>query len=162
MALFGGKKVEHFDGLLGIDVGHSGVKVVELIVDKGQPRLSTYGYAEFNDPGQPFLPLADLDRSAKLIRSVLERAGTRATRTVAALPSAEIFQTVLTIAAPKNKEEIKGLVEAQAAKLLPLPLGEMMIDSTVIDKDGVVFSDHGWKFTAGSGDLIASFAETGF
>lgn len=135
MALLGRKKHETFDGLLGIDIGPSGVKVVEFVAEKGRVRLSTYGYGEMDDPGQSFTPLADLERTAKIIRDVMTAAGMKAERAVAALPSAQIFQAVITIPAPKSKEETRALVEAQAAKLLPLPIAEMMIDSMVLDKE---------------------------
>jgi hypothetical protein len=48
MAIFGGKKAEPVSqGLLGVDLGTAGMKLVELApAEGGRMKLVTYGYAE--------------------------------------------------------------------------------------------------------------------
>lgn len=136
MGLFGGKKEEHFDGMLGVDIGPSGIKVAELVPEKGRLRLSTYGYSELAEAKPDAPTLIDMpDKAAELIRATIKDAGMKATRAVAALPSAQVFQTIVTIPQVKTKEELKSMIEMQASKLLPLPLTEMIVDSNVLDKD---------------------------
>lgn len=137
MGLFGGKKQESFDGILGVDLGPSGVKIVELQQEKGRMRLSTYGYSEFAEQTpEPFAFLDNPDKAVEAIRQIMKDAGMRATRAVAALPSASVFQAVITIPIPKDdKDDLKRLIETQAAKLLPMPLSEMILDSNVLDKE---------------------------
>lgn len=136
MGLFGGKKEERFDGILGVDIGPSGVKMVELVPEKGRMRLSTYGYSEFA-PAKPegFTMASDPERTAAMLRQVHKESGMRAHRAIAALPSAQVFQAVVTIPRPDDIKELKGLIETAAAKLLPLPLAQMILDSNVLDKD---------------------------
>lgn len=137
MGLFGGKKQESFDGVLGVDLGPSGVKIVELQQEKGRMRLSTYGYSEFAEPTpEAFTFLDHPDKAVEAIRQIIKDSGMRATRAVAALPSASVFQAVITIPVPKDdKDDLKRLIETQAAKLLPMPLSEMILDSNVLDKE---------------------------
>lgn len=137
MGLFGGKKHEQFDGVLGVDLGPSSVKIVELVQEKGRMRLSTYGYSEFAEPSpEPFAFLDNPDKAASVMRRIMKDAGMRATRAVATLPSASVFQAIVTIPIPKDdKDDLKRLIETQAAKLLPMPLSEMILDSNVLDKD---------------------------
>lgn len=137
MGLFGGKKQESFDGILGVDLGPSGVKIVELQQEKGRMRLSTYGYSEFAEPTpEPFAFLDHPDKAVEAIRQIIKDSGMRATRAIAALPSASVFQAVITIPIPKDdKDDLKRLIETQAAKLLPMPLSEMILDSNVLDKE---------------------------
>lgn len=137
MSLFGGKKEEHFDGVLGVDLGPSGVKIVELQPEKGRMRLSTYGYSEFAvQTAEPFAFLENPDKAVAAIKQIIKDSGMRATRAIAALPSGSVFQTIVTIPIPKDdKEDLKRLIETQAAKLLPMPLSEMILDSNVLDKE---------------------------
>lgn len=137
MGLFGGKKEEKFEGLLGVDIGPSGIKIVELVPEKGRLRLSTYGYSEFAQAkadGEDYL--ASPDKAVDAIRRIMKESGMKATRAVAALPSASVFQAIITIPRPETaKTELKPIIEAQASKLLPLPLTDMIVDSNVLDKD---------------------------
>lgn len=137
MSLFGGKKEEHFDGVLGVDLGPSGVKIVELQPEKGRMRLSTYGYSEFAvQTAEPFAFLENPDKAVAAIKQIIKDSGMRATRAIAALPSGSVFQAIVTIPIPKDdKDDLKRLIETQAAKLLPLPLSEMILDSNVLDKE---------------------------
>ncbi len=137
MNLFRGKKQEAFHGMLGVDLGPSGVKIVELTPEKGKMRLSTYGYSEYAEPKPEAMAfLDDVDKTVEAITRIVKESGMKATKAIAALPSAMVFQAIITIPQPKNvKEDLKALIETQAAKLLPLPLSEMILDSNVLDKD---------------------------
>ena len=137
MSLFGGKKEESFDGILGVDLGPSGVKIVELQQEKGRMRLSTYGYSEFAvQTAEPFAFSENPDKAVAAIKQIIKDSGMRATRAIAALPSGSVFQAIVTIPIPKDdKDDLKRLIETQAAKLLPMPLSEMILDSNVLDKE---------------------------
>ncbi len=52
MGIFSGSK-----SFIGVDLGSSSVKIVELGLEKGRPKLITYGYAE---------ETSDLLRSSKI------------------------------------------------------------------------------------------------
>jgi type IV pilus assembly protein PilM len=136
MSLFSGKSSEHFDGLLGVDIGPSSIKIVELVEEKGRLRLSTYGYSEAASVDENQTSLLDSpDKAAEIIKQIIKDAGMKATRVVTALPSAQVFQTIVTIPPGKSKEEIKSLIETQTTKLLPMPLADMIVDSNILDKD---------------------------
>lgn len=139
MSLFGGGKKQEepvFDGLLGVDIGTLGVKVVEMSMEKGKPRLTTYGYSEFTSGQAPESLLLDTGKAADILRKVMKDAGVKSKKAVAALPAPDVFHTIVSIPIPKSaKDDIRPAIEAQARKFLPLPLEEMVLDSTVLDKD---------------------------
>lgn len=137
MGLFRKKKEEHFEGMLGVDIGTSGIKIVELAPDKGRVRLSTYGYSEPASGTTPSVSLLDNPaRAAEVLQQVMKMSHMKARKAVASLPSAKVFQTLITLPVPKDsKEDFKALIESQARKLLPLPIEEMILDSNVLDKD---------------------------
>ena len=137
MGLFGKKKEERFEGMLGVDVGTSGIKVVEIVPEKGRLRLSRYGYSE--PAGEVKAESALIDDPAKAadtLKRILKESNIRSTHAVASLPSSKVFHAMITLPVPKSpKEDLKPLIEAQARKLLPLPLEEMILDSNILDKD---------------------------
>lgn len=136
MALFGGKKAEPMSqGLLGVDLGTAGMKVVELAPDAGRLKLVTYGYAEPSVPtGARTTPVEDIPKTVAVMKRVLAEGGFTAKRAVAALPTTNVFHAIISVPVPKVKEELRGLIEAQASKLLPLPLDQMVLDTNVLDK----------------------------
>ncbi len=137
--MFGTKKEEVSTALLGVDLGTTGLKVVELAPDGGRIRLVTYGYADL-----PFgadasvLSVDEPKKVADILKSIIKTSGMKATKAVASLPAQHVFHAIISIPAPKDgKDDIRALVEAQVGKLLPLPVEEMIIDSHIIDKESV-------------------------
>lgn len=135
--MFGKKKEKVSDALLGVDIGTTAMKVVEFAPDGGRIRLVTYGYASIPvDGNADVLSLDDPKKIASMLRSIITASGMKAVRAVASLPAQSVFHAIISIPAPKSeKEDIRAAVEAQAGKVLPLPVAEMIIDSHIIDKD---------------------------
>lgn len=135
--MFGKKKEPESDGLIGIDIGAGGIKAVELAASKGRVRLMTYGYSEMssNSPERSAL-LDDPKTAAKVIDRIVKESGMKSKKVNASLPSHVIFHSIVTIPQPSDpRADVKPLIEAQVKKLLPVPIEEMIIDSTIIDKD---------------------------
>ncbi|OGL94149.1 hypothetical protein A2317_00465 [Candidatus Uhrbacteria bacterium RIFOXYB2_FULL_41_10] len=120
--------------MIGIDIGAGGIKMIELAPYKGRVRLLTYGHAERTSHTDGSL-LDQPHKCAEIILRVIKESGMKSQKVNAALPSQSVFHTIVTIPQPKSKDEnIKPLIEAQVKKLLPRPIEEMILDSTVIDK----------------------------
>ncbi|MBU1126333.1 MAG: type IV pilus assembly protein PilM [Patescibacteria group bacterium] len=136
MALFGKKKAET-PGLVGVDIGAGGIKAVELIPEKNRVRLATYGFSELKKYEDKAPTLLDSPKqAAEILTRILKEAGIKSRRANASLPSQSIFHAIITIPRPKSaKEDIRPAIEAQVKKLAPLPIEEMILDTTVIDKD---------------------------
>jgi type IV pilus assembly protein PilM len=137
MGLFGKKKEERFEGLLGVDIGTSGIKVVEIVPDKGRLKLSRYGYSELAGAVKVETPLIDdPKKAAETLKRIMKESAMRSVKAVASLPSSKVFHALITLPVPKDpKEDLKPIIEAQARKLLPLPLEEMILDSNILDKE---------------------------
>lgn len=137
--MFGTKKEEVSQSLLGVDLGTTGIKVVELTPEAGRVRLVTYGYADIPFGGDAtVLSVDEPKKVADILKSIIKASGMKATKAVASLPAQHVFHAIISIPAPKSpKDDIRAMVEAQAGKLLPLPVEEMIIDSHIIDKESV-------------------------
>ncbi|MBT3230445.1 pilus assembly protein PilM [Candidatus Uhrbacteria bacterium] len=131
---FFSKKDQAGAGMMGVDIGAGGIKIVEILPQKGRAKLSTYGHAQRKTHTDGAL-IDQPQKAAKLISAVVKKAGMKSGRVNAALPSQAVFHAIVTIPQPKSKkDDLKPLIEAQVTKLLPRPIGEMILDSTVIDK----------------------------
>jgi len=124
MALFGQSKPSY----LGVDFGGGGIKLVELVNEKGRARLSTYAFVD--------RPIADVSRgylddpagTIALLKKMLKKARTTTRKTVSALPIASVFSSIISVQKSEKKEELDQAVQYQAKKLIPLPLEEMTVD----------------------------------
>ncbi|MCR4278604.1 MAG: pilus assembly protein PilM [bacterium] len=160
MALFSkDKKNEHY---LGVDLGASGIKLVELVNDKTHARLMTYGYV--NLPKESRSLLEDPDRASDLLKKITEKARCTTKRSIAALPISSVFTSLISIQKAKEKE-MKEAIAIQARKLLPMPLEDVVLDTTMIDAEsGEVASEttgqKGWMrvlITAAPKTLVSSY-----
>ena len=132
MGLFGGKKQNTF---LGVDIGASSIKVVELSNEKGKAKLMTYGYGEIGMAKTAGSFFDDPKKTGELLANICKNAGTKATSAMSALPSSNVFSAILSVPKAKDKKQLKPLIDAELAKLSPLPLAEMITYSTFLDED---------------------------
>jgi len=126
---FGKKNTKNY---LGIDIGAGGVKIVELMNEKGRGRLITYGYSE-REVGEPLHPLDNVKNTAELIGKICKQSGMTSVRAIAALPLSSVFSAIVAVPRGKDEREIKAAVNEQVKKLTPMPLEEMITYSTFID-----------------------------
>ncbi|MBI3963662.1 MAG: pilus assembly protein PilM [Candidatus Kerfeldbacteria bacterium] len=152
MGLFGKKQ----RGYLGIDLGTSSVKIVQLDDLDGRPKLVTYGFSETpasivktDDP-------ALHARLAEVVKQIIAESHATATHVVAALPSYAVFSSVISLPAMSEKELVSA-VRWEAKKFVPMPLDEMTLDWKVLNIPGVKGAEgrHGldvMRGKAGQGD----------
>lgn len=128
-----------FKNFLGIDVGSSAVKIVELSRWKDKIKLENYGQVSVSPlQKKPFLSVNKnfLSLSAKsvseAINAVLAEAEIKTRLTVFAIPDFSTFYTTFNLP-PMSKEEIAHAVEFEARRHVPLPLSEIALDWISID-----------------------------
>lgn len=121
------------DNYLGVDIGSSGVKVVELKMSKTGPRLVNYGFSENlrtengewkNDPRY----------LAKIIKDICGEMGTSTKNAIAALPTFSVFSSIISLPDIPRKE-FDSAVHWEAKKVIPLPLQEMSLDWRELKSD---------------------------
>ncbi len=123
MTLFGSS-----DAYMGVDIGTSTSKIIELVDKKKRIELVTY--AESNLKNLLVHPTSGNDdainRTADALRKMIERAEIESTLAVAALPSGAVFSTVLTL--PNIPEsEMENAVRYAARDILPVDINEMVL-----------------------------------
>lgn len=141
MRIFGFKQKPK-KGYLGIDVGASGIKVVQLNPSAGgKAMLFTYGFAERTAGEAPLATLEHGEEVGRILKEVCSKARTTTSAAVAALPIPAVFSSVVNIV-PAEKKELKAAVEREARKILPRPLPEMVLDFKELPSAAVQGGEH--------------------
>lgn len=131
MAILGLGKKNNF---LGIDLGTTSIKLVEFTIERGVPRLVTYGYAEravadiARDDSDTIL-----DKVAALLKKLYNQCDIHSYKAVTALPNFSVFNSVITLPV-MNKKELDSAIRWEARKFVPLPIEEVILDWRIIDQ----------------------------
>jgi len=115
---------------LGIDIGDSSLKMVELKKKNHQIFLSNYAFSE-NVSEINFMKVDDVKYLARAITKVKDEAGIMARRVTASLPTFSVFSSIININ-NVDKKAIAAAVNEEAKKVIPLPLEEMTLDWKVV------------------------------
>ncbi len=116
---------------LGVDLGATSIKIVELKDEAGRARLLTYGYTE-QKVGYPEKEFTDTpERAIDLIKKICAKAKTVSRQAVAALPTASVFSSIINVPLIGGKD-IASAVQWEAKKIIPLPLEEMILDWKIL------------------------------
>ncbi len=148
-------------GFLGLDIGYGGIKLAEIRQEKGRARLVTYAYANVSSDRLDQSLLNDPQATADLVKKMIAKARVTTKRTVAALPISAVFSSMLHVPTTDEKA-IKQAVEAQAKKLIPLPLEEVALDTKLVDKiekGEAVKASSRVLMTAAPKSLVAKYVE---
>ena len=118
-------------GFLGIDIGSSSIKVVQLKKEKERAILQTYGelsisgYADNGEVGKAFV-VVDTKLSDAL-KDVLREAQITVKKAVVSIPLKNSFLTTMEMPLLSD-QEMKEAIPYEARKYVPIPLSEAMID----------------------------------
>lgn len=122
------------NSFLGVDIGDSSLKMVELEKRGKKIYLSNYAFSE-NVSDVKFTKIDDTAYLAKAINKVRNEAKITAKKVTASLPTFAVFSSIITLAGVDKKNMTDAVLE-EAKKVIPLPLEEMKIDFKVIPESG--------------------------
>lgn len=132
MGLF--RKKTEVKGLIGLDIGAGGIKLVELFEKENRLMLSTYGHVSVNGRDSKKEDIFNPDQYGKILKELAKRCNVQQKKVNISLPSHAVFHAIITIPQPKKPgEDLKPQIENRVKQLLPLPIEEMILDSTIID-----------------------------
>ncbi len=135
--LFSGDKLRsliHSDlskSALGIDIGSSAIKVVQLRNKGGKAVLETYGslslgpYAN-TDIGQ--VTNLDAEATAKALLDVMKEANVTTTSVAIAIPSSSSLIFLITLPTKVPESQLGSIIPIEARKYIPVPISEVTLD----------------------------------
>ncbi|MFA6604657.1 MAG: pilus assembly protein PilM [Patescibacteria group bacterium] len=118
---------------LGIDIGTSSIKMVELENFKNQAKLKTYGYADVSIN----VLSSSIDKNNQIIADyiveIAQKSNVQTRQVVAALPTFSVFNFIINLP-PMPKKDLSSAIKWEAKKFIPVPLEEMILDWKVLNK----------------------------
>ncbi len=124
---------------LGIDIGTSNIKIVEVSKFGNRRKLENYGSLPaavlYKKPFRTFekssllLSSSDISRA---ISAIMEEANIKTRQAIFSIPDFSTFFTSIELP-PMTKEELPQAVRYEARQHIPLPLGEVTLDWQVIE-----------------------------
>ncbi len=134
MALFSFSKDKFF---LGIDIGDSSLKMVELKKKGKKIFLSNYAFSE-NVAELNFNKIEDTSYLARAVSKVINEAGIQSRRATVSLPTFSVFSSIINVSVG-DKKMLASTISEEAKKVIPLPLDEMILDWKIIpDEKGKI------------------------
>ena len=123
---------------VGIDIGSSSIKVVELKRENGRALLSTYGalslgqYKEGGMLGQ--VVVLDADTTAKALLDALKETNIQSKNVVVGIPSISCIIFILQLPAAIDEANLPQVVPAESKKFIPVPIEDVSLDWYVIPR----------------------------
>lgn len=123
--------------VLGIDVGTSSIKVVQLRRERGRVLLETYGaislgpYAGVEIGRATSLPA---DRIAEALKDVIREANVTTLSAAMSIPYSSSLISILKLPLSVEKQ-LAQVVPIEARKYIPVPINEVMLDWFVVGND---------------------------
>lgn len=130
--LFGGGKTA-----LGIDIGSSSIKVVELKKEGGKAVLKAYGeiaLGPYAGSGVGTIPALSNDKVAEALRDVLKEAGIVTKESGVAIPFKSSLVSLIEMPALPEKK-LEEIIPIEARKYIPVPISEVTLDWWIVPKE---------------------------
>lgn len=135
-----GKKEQ---SVLGIDIGSSAIKVVQIKRKHGRAVLETYGELALGPYAGIEVGRAtnlNTDKLIEALKDILRESKTTTTQCGTALPLSSSLISFITV--PKVPEkQLAEVVSIEARKYIPVPMSEVLLDFSVIPKEDVFASE---------------------
>lgn len=126
------------DSSLGIDIGSSAIKIVQLKKKNGKAVLETYGaislgpYANTDIGAITNLKAEDL---SKALADLIKESNVTINSGAIAIPSSASLIFIISLPAKIGEEELASVVPIEARKYIPVPMNEVTLDWVLIPKE---------------------------
>lgn len=132
-SLFGGKKKE--GSVLGVDIGSSSLKVVQLRKEKGKAVLETYGELSLGPyaggtAGQATALSAE--QIASSLKDLVREARVTTKDCGVSIPFARSLLVLVQLPYRADPKEQQTIIELEARKYIPVPISEVQLDWFIV------------------------------
>lgn len=118
---------------IGVDIGTSNIKIVQLQPKGDKFVLETYGVVNVAYQISNKDSNVAIDQTAEILKNLIKKSRTTTNKIVASLPNSVVFTSVIEMPTmPEN--ELKSAIEFEAKKYVPLPLSEVALSWSIIQE----------------------------
>lgn len=121
--------------VLGVDIGSSSLKVVQLRKERGQAVLETYGELALGPYGGGEIGQAtnlSAEQIAETLKDLLREAKVTTKNCGVSIPFARSLLALVELPYRKDAKEQKTVIELEARKYIPVPVSEVQLDWFVV------------------------------
>ncbi len=121
--------------VIGIDIGSSSLKVVQLRKDHGKAVLETYGELALGPYGGSEVGQATnltADQITETLKDLLREAKVTTTSCALSIPYARSLLTLVELPYRKDSQEQKTVIELESRKYIPVPITEVQLDWFIV------------------------------
>src|SRR3989344_8400887 len=146
------------DSILGIDIGSSSIKAVQLRKRSGQALLETYGeialgpYSGLEIGRATHLPA---ERLSEALNDVLRESNTTTKKCGIAIPLPSSMVSLIEMPA-LSPSQLATMIPLEARKYIPVPINEITLDWWVIPEDDSKAGSVGTNESLGPGGTVAA------
>jgi len=132
------------DSAIGVDIGSSAIKVVEIKKKGGKAVLETYGaialgpYGDLDAGRVTNLPV---EKTVLALEEVLKQAAVTSNSLAMAIPVQSSLIFTIELPSQVSSAEIAAIVPTEARKYIPVPITEVSIDYFILPKKEASFSE---------------------
>ncbi len=137
--IFGEKR----QSVLGVDIGSSSAKVVQLRKERGRAILETYGELALGPYGQVEVGRAvklSPEKVAEAVKDLLKEASVSTADSALTVPMRSSMTTVITVPT-YDDDRLKMMVPLEARKYIPVPMSQVTLDWFKIPKPEIEEAD---------------------
>lgn len=130
------------DSVVGIDIGSSAIKVVQLRKKKGRAVLETYGELALGPyTGGTVGQVTNLppEKIAEAIKDVLREANVTSLVSGVSIPFRSSLVSLIQLPAGSSEKQLQEMIPIEARKYIPVPIDEVTLDWWVVpnETDGI-------------------------
>lgn len=143
--------------VLGVDIGSSSLKVVQLRKEHGKAVLETYGELALGPYGGSEVGQAtnlSAEQITETLKDLLREAKVTTTSCGVSIPFARSLLTLVTLPYRKDPTEQKTVIELEARKYIPVSVNEVQLDWFIVPRSDST------PFVAGDSRSTSTTSET--
>ncbi len=135
MSFFSGLFTKKEGSVLGVDIGSSSLKVVQLRKEKGQAVLETYGELALGPYGGGEVGQAtnlSAEQIIETLKDLVREAKVTTANCGVSIPFARSLLTLVDLPYRSDAKEQKTVIEFEARKYIPVPMSEVQFDWFIV------------------------------
>ncbi len=137
---------EATNSFLGIDIGSSSIKVVELKKKQDKVALVTYGFSDRLADSYNDINKIDIKAITGTIENIVRKAGFSSSHNVvSSLPTYTVFSSIINLSGNLNPKDLELAIQWEAKKVIPLPLKDIYLGWQKISDEGLQKKSSFWS-----------------
>jgi type IV pilus assembly protein PilM len=132
---FFGSSSENF---VGVDIGTSSIKIVELKKRQNKVALVTYGFSDRLSLNGSDANKLDIKYVSSTIENIIRKSNISSKNIIASLPTFTVFSSIINLGGNLSDKDLSLAINWEAKKVIPLPLEDIVLDWQRIDSGELV------------------------